>query len=112
MALLAAMIHKREHQVRDVIGFMDGICLNTECTSELLEQNAIYSGYHSDTMINNAFAYGPDGRVFFVQSIFLVAGMMDLFVLTFCLTLKPRLELTRFVLTQVFPDLVRLLMSL
>ena len=37
MALFAAMIHQREHQVRDIIGFMDGLCLNTECTSELLE---------------------------------------------------------------------------
>ena len=24
----------------------------------------MYSGYHSDTMINNVFAYGPDGKVF------------------------------------------------
>ena len=63
MALLAAMIHQREHQVRDVTGFMDGLCLGTVCTSELLEQNAMYSGYHSDTMIKNVFAYGPDGRV-------------------------------------------------
>ena len=45
--------HQREHKVRDVIGFMDGLCLNTECTSEPLEQNSIYSGYHSDTMIND-----------------------------------------------------------
>ncbi len=30
-------------------------------TLEPIEQNAMYSGYHSDTMINNLFAYGPDG---------------------------------------------------
>ena len=64
MDLFAGMIHQREHQVRDVIGFMDGLCLNTECTSEPLEQNAMYTGNHSDTMINNVFAYGPDGKVF------------------------------------------------
>jgi hypothetical protein len=24
----------------------------------------MYNGYHSDTMVNNIFAYGPDGKVF------------------------------------------------
>ncbi len=36
----------------------------SECTSELIEQNAMYNGYHSDTMVNNIIAYGPDGKVF------------------------------------------------
>jgi hypothetical protein len=38
--------------------------LISECTSEVLEQNAMYSGYHSDTMVNNIIAYGPDVMVF------------------------------------------------
>jgi hypothetical protein len=24
----------------------------------------MYSGYHSDTMVNNIFAYGPNGKIF------------------------------------------------
>jgi hypothetical protein len=64
MAMFARLINLREPEVNDVIGFMDGISLSSECTSEQFEQNAMYSGYHSDTMVNNIFAYGPDGKVF------------------------------------------------
>jgi hypothetical protein len=64
MAYFAQLIQAREPVVDDVIGFMDGVSLTSECTSEVIEQNAMYSGYHSDTMVNNVFAYGPDGKVF------------------------------------------------
>ena len=43
---------------------MDGVLLATECTSKKVTQNAFYSGYQCDTMINNVFNYGPDGKVF------------------------------------------------
>jgi hypothetical protein len=64
MAYFAQLIQAREPLVDDVIGFMHGVSLTTECTPEQIEQNAMYNGYHSDTMINNIFAYGPDGKVF------------------------------------------------
>jgi len=47
-----------------MIGFMDGLSLTSECTSEVLEQNSMYNGYHSDIMVNNIVAYGLDGKVF------------------------------------------------
>ncbi len=62
--MFASMISNREPTVDDVIGFMDGVLLETECTSENITQNAFYSGYQCDTMINNVFGYGPDGKVF------------------------------------------------
>ena len=61
----AAMIEAREPSVDDVIGFMDGVSFPLECSDERVEQNAFYCGYDSDTMVNNVFAYGPDGKVFF-----------------------------------------------
>ncbi len=61
----ASMVQAREPSVDDVIGFMDGVSLPSECTDERVEQNAFYCGYDSDTMVNNVFAYGPDGKVFF-----------------------------------------------
>jgi hypothetical protein len=64
MAHFAQLIQAREPEVDDVIGFMDGLALTSECTSEVIEQNAMYNGYHSDTMVNNIIAYGPDGKVF------------------------------------------------
>ena len=64
MQTFASMIQSRENTIDDVIGFMDGISLATECTSEKLTQNAFYSGYECDTVTNNVFAYGPDGKVF------------------------------------------------
>jgi len=60
MASFARQIKSCEPEVDDVIGFMDDLSL----TSEMLEQNSMYNGYHSDTMLNNFIAYGPDGKVF------------------------------------------------
>ena len=64
MEYFARLIHQREPEVDDVIGFMDGLSLVSECTSDVFEQNAMYNGYHSETMVNNIIAYGPDGKVF------------------------------------------------
>jgi hypothetical protein len=44
---------------------MDGVSLTSECTSKPLVQNLMYSGYHSDTMVNHLLAYAPDGKVIF-----------------------------------------------
>ncbi len=44
---------------------MDGVSFASECDSDNLHQNAFYSGYKCDTTVNNAFAYGPNGKVFF-----------------------------------------------
>jgi hypothetical protein len=38
--------------------------LTSEGTSEPVVQNSMYSGYHSDIMVNNLFD-GPDSRVIF-----------------------------------------------
>jgi hypothetical protein len=32
---------------------------------ERVKQNLMYCGYDCDTMVNNVFAYGPDGKIFF-----------------------------------------------
>ena len=58
------MIERREPMATDVIGFMDGLSLHSECNSDMYEQNAMYNGYHSNKMVNNVFAYGADGKVF------------------------------------------------
>ena len=65
MQQFAAMVQAREPSVPDVIGFMDGVSLTSECTDDRLTQNAYYCGYSCDTMVNNVLAYGPDGKVFF-----------------------------------------------
>jgi hypothetical protein len=65
MQMFAEMINNREPAVDDVIGFMDGVSLESECTSDRVTQNTFYSGYDCDTMVNNVFAYRPDGTVFF-----------------------------------------------
>jgi hypothetical protein len=38
--------------------------------SEPIEQNSMYSGYHSNTVINNTFAYGLDCKVFLYATSF------------------------------------------
>jgi len=66
MQQFASMVELREPSVTDVIGFMDGVSMTSECTNERITQNAYYCGYSCDIMVNNIIAYGPDGKVFFV----------------------------------------------
>jgi hypothetical protein len=44
---------------------MDGVSFLAECTNNHVEQNAMYCGYDCNAMVNNVFAYGPDGKVCF-----------------------------------------------
>ena len=61
----ATMIQQREPMVDDIIGFMDGVSFPVPCTDKRISQSAMYCGYDWDTMVNNVFTYGPDGKVFF-----------------------------------------------
>ncbi len=67
----AALVQLREPLVDDIIGFMDGVSFQAKCTDNAIDQNAMYCGYDCDTMVNNVFAYGPDGKVFFAAINFL-----------------------------------------
>jgi hypothetical protein len=64
MQLFLDMISVQEPMVNYVIGFMDGLGLETECTDERIMQNAYYCGYDCDKMVNNELVFGPDGKVF------------------------------------------------
>jgi len=57
MQLFASMICDRKPSVDDDIGFMDGVLIAAECTSEKMTQNAFYSGYQCDNMINNVVQF-------------------------------------------------------
>ncbi len=65
MGEYAAMVQRREPLVKDIIGFMDSIFFPAECTDDHIIQNSMYCGYDCDMMVNNMFAYGPDGNVIF-----------------------------------------------
>jgi hypothetical protein len=64
------MVQVREPLVDDIIGFMDGVSFQAKCTDDCITQNAMYCGYNCDTMVNNVFTYGPDGKAFFAAIIF------------------------------------------
>jgi hypothetical protein len=57
----AAMVHRREPLVDDVIGFMDGLSIPCACSSE---QKSYCNGYYSDTTVNNVLTFGSDGKLF------------------------------------------------
>jgi hypothetical protein len=61
----AAMVEVREPIINDIIGFVDGSLFSTKCMDERVEQNLVYCGYDCNTMVNNVFAYGLDGKIFF-----------------------------------------------
>ena len=64
MQQLAALVQSHEPIAHDIIGFMDGLSLQSKCSSDRVEQNAMQSEYHSDTMASNIFSFAADGKVF------------------------------------------------
>ena len=64
MRKFADMVQEREPLVDDIIRFMDGVSFPSRCTDKCVKQNAYYCGYDCDTIVNNVFAYGPDGNFF------------------------------------------------
>ena len=59
-----ASFESREPLAHDVICFMDSVSLPSESIVDTFEENAMYSRYYSDTMVNNVIAYEADGKVF------------------------------------------------
>ncbi len=103
----AAMIEAREPLVNDVIGFMDGVSFASQCSDERIIQNAMYSGYVCDTTINNIFAYGPDGKVFFCALNFPGSWSDGAVIARFIPYIKEQLATTRLLLIRVFREKVK-----
>ena len=62
----ANIISKREPLIHNCIGFVDGVAIPIECSSDQDKQDVFYNGYHGDTMVNNVLAFAPTGNVIFV----------------------------------------------
>ena len=65
MQQLVAMVELCEPSVNDVIRFMDSVSFTCKCTDERFDQNAFFWDLDWDTMVDNIFAYWPDGNTFF-----------------------------------------------
>ncbi len=98
----ADMIQAREPLADDVIGFMDGVSFQTECTSKRVQQNAFYCGYDCDTMVNNVFTFGSDGKFFLPQLTFLEAGLTAIWQHVSCIKWREGLGVIRYVLIRAF----------
>ena len=60
---LAKLVRNREPTVSDVIGFTDGLSIPVQCASDSISQAINFNGYHHDTMVNNTFTFGPNGKI-------------------------------------------------
>ena len=103
MRQFADMVQMRAPIVNDIIGFMDGVSIPAECTDERVEQNAFYCGYDCDTMVNNVFAYGPDGKVFFAAINFPGSWADGALTSCFLLALKRKIGDYKICVDQGFP---------
>jgi hypothetical protein len=61
----AKMVERRQPEVRNIIGFVDGLSLPVKCSEDDEEQSAYYNSYHHDTVVNNVFAFSPEGKIIF-----------------------------------------------
>jgi hypothetical protein len=104
MREFARMVQVRAPIVDDIIGFMDGVSIPVECMDERMEQNAFYCGYDCDTMVNNVFAYGPDGKVFFAAVNFLGSWADGALSLRFLHAIKKKIGEYKICVDQGFPQ--------
>ena len=65
--LYSSLACKPKSEVNNVIEFMNRVSKTAKFTNKCIEQNAFYCGYDCNMMVNNVFAYGPDGKVFLWQ---------------------------------------------
>jgi hypothetical protein len=63
----ASLIERREPSIKNCIGFVDGLSVACQCSSEITEQNKDYNGYKHDTSVNNVLAFAPTGKVIFAS---------------------------------------------
>jgi hypothetical protein len=103
MCQFAGRVQSREPLVDDVIGFMDGVSIPAECKDEHFEQNAFYCGYDCDTMVNNVFAYGPDGKVYFAAENFPGSWADGALTARFLHTIKRKISEYKICVDQGFP---------
>ena len=106
MHLYSNMVSAQEPMMTNVIGFMDGVGLTTDCKDERLTQNAYYFGYDCDTIVNNVIVFGTDGKIFFCAINYPGSWAKELQLLIFSITSKRALAIITFVWTRDFPDLV------
>jgi hypothetical protein len=112
MQLFLDMIRVQEPTAPNVIGFMDGLGLMTECMVERVMQSAYYCGYNCNTTVTNVLAFGPDGKVFSVPLIILGVWSMEHSLLAFSVTSQRGLVIIRFAWTRNFLELVTQLVFL
>jgi len=60
-----SLIEQREPSIKNCIGFVDGLSVACQCSSEITEQNKDYNGYKHDTSVNNVLAFAPTGKVIY-----------------------------------------------
>jgi hypothetical protein len=105
MREFASMVKVREPMVDDIIGFMDSVSFPAKCTNECVEQTATYCGYECNTMVNNVFAYGPDGKVFFAAINFLGSWADRSLTARFMHQMKSKIGNYKICIHQEFPQI-------
>ena len=104
MLVYADMIRIREPTIDNVIGFMDGLGLATEMTSERIEQNALNCSCDCDMMVNNVLVFGSNGKVFFCAINFPGSWSVGTLTAHFFSHIKKRIGDYKICVDQGFPQ--------
>jgi hypothetical protein len=63
MAQLASLVQARDARISSCFGFLDGLHLATQNSSEVNTQNAYYNSWLAGTTISCAYVFSPEGDV-------------------------------------------------
>lgn len=67
MREFARLVSKRESTIKNIIGFVDGLSLPVQCSSDPEDQARMHNGYYNDSRINNVLAFSPKGKIFYAS---------------------------------------------
>ena len=67
MAQLSRLVSRRMPGLTNIFGFVDGLSVPCQTSSDQFEQNAYYNGWKAGTFVNNIFVFSSEGKIVFAS---------------------------------------------
>jgi hypothetical protein len=67
MAQLSLLVSRRMPGLTNIFGFVDGLSVPCETSTDQFEQNAYYNGWKAGTFVNNIFVFSSEGKIVFAS---------------------------------------------
>jgi len=67
MAQLSRLVSRRMPGLTNIFGFVDGLSVPCQTSTDQFEQNAYYNGWKAGTFVSNIFVFSTEGKIVFAS---------------------------------------------